>query len=417
MFYMSSMKYTEKNGVKLYNYRWVVIVSMFIVHCILNGVIIIMAGMAANVMQTFELNTQQFSLCNSVPFLAGFILGIPSGTLADRIGIRKVMVYGLAIATLGAIWRIFATDFWTLFLSSFVMGIALASLNANSAKLLRLWFPGRFMSVGMGVYVAGATVGSATALAIGQFVPMIPTFIACAILLALSTIIWAAFVKTHPDGEGSVKEPIVEHLGSVCKSKALWVTCLLMFLIMGLSLTQNGFQVAGMTAPTEAGGLGYDPVFVASMASLNNIFVSIGGIIMPSIAARLNNVKKVFVPSAFCIAVLLAIGWFSKNQYITLVCWLAGGILMGGVIPLAKTMPSLLPDIKPEHLGAAGGLQSTAQNLGAFLVPSFIVTPLAGDNFTNIFIGAIIIAALIGIFGFLYKDHGATPAGASIPEE
>jgi hypothetical protein len=52
---------------------------------------------------------------------------------------------------------------------------------------------------------------------------------------------------------------------------------------------------------------------------------------------------------------------------------------------MGKTLPALLPDIKLSHIGAAGGMQSMMQNLGAFLVPSLLVTPIctalaAGDT-------------------------------------
>ena len=403
------MKYTVKDGVKVYQYRWVIIACMFVVHCCLNGALLILGGAALNVMATFNLDPQGFSLCMSVSFLTGAILGIPSGALADRIGIRKVMIIGLVVATLGAVWRVFAVDFWSLFMSSFVMGVALAALNANSAKLLRLWFPGRFMSVGMGIYVAGATVGSATAIACGQFVDLHAAFIVLAVLLGVCAVIWAVFCRSHPEGEGGVREPVVEHLGTVCKSKGLWITCLLMFLIMGLSLTENGFQVAALTSSTGDGGLGWDPVLAATLTSATNVCVSIGGVIIPAIAARINKVKPVFIPAALAMALLVAVAWFCGNPVVTFACFLCQGVLMGGVIPIAKTLPGLLPDIKPEHMGAAGGLQSTCQNLGAFIVPSYIVTPLAGGNYTAIFVGAIILCVLIGLVGFAHKETGATP--------
>lgn len=58
------------------------------------------------------------------------------------------------------------------------------------------------MSVGMGIYVAGATVGSATAIACGQFVDLHAAFIVLAVLLGICTVIWALLCKSHPDGEG-----------------------------------------------------------------------------------------------------------------------------------------------------------------------------------------------------------------------
>lgn len=93
-------------------------------------------------------------------------------------------------------------------------------------------------------------------------------------------------------------------------------------------------------------------------------------------------------------------------------------IFVGGVLPLAKAMPAQLPDIKVEHVGAAGGLHSTMQNAMAFIIPSFIVGPLitGADGTMNYdmvqycyiaLTGLMVIAAL-----FLPKlaTGGAAPA-------
>ena len=98
---------------------------------------------------------------------------LQGGVLADRIGLGKVFFVSFAIAALGALGRCFALDYWSLFIASFFMGTGVAALNANSAKLLRLWFPGTANSFAMGVYTAGMSAGAALAIYVGSHLPEI----------------------------------------------------------------------------------------------------------------------------------------------------------------------------------------------------------------------------------------------------
>lgn len=399
----------------VYPYRWAILALVFLVHCVLNGAILVVAGMAAAVMPAFGIGPSEFALVASVPFLAGFVFGIPSGAWADRTSIRLVMSVGLAVATAGAVGRVFATDFASLFIWSFVMGFALAALNANSAKLLRLWFPGRLMGFAMGVYVAGATIGSAVAIGIGPSVPSIQTgFWAVAALMAFVTILWVLFAKRHPDGEGSVAEPVIAHLGAVLKCRNLWIASVLMFFILGLSLVENSFMSVGLNL-----GKGVEANEAALLTSLTNVSVSLGGFFLPVLAARIGRMRPCLMGTAIAAGALVLAGWFLPFSLVSYGIFFVQGVMMGGLIPLAKTLPALLPDIKPEHMGAAGGVQSMFQNLGAFVVPSYLVTPLAvalapsfGDNeYTVIFIGAACICVIIAFVAMFLPETGVSPDG------
>ena len=55
----------------------------------------------------------------------------------------------------------------------------------------------------------------------------------------------------------------------------------------------------------------------------------------------------------------------------------------------------LLPEIGPVYAGSAGGIITTLQVIGAVVVPTFIVTPLAGSNAKVLFGMAALCLALI----------------------
>jgi hypothetical protein len=55
----------------------------------------------------------------------------------------------------------------------------------------------------------------------------------------------------------------------------------------------------------------------------------------------------------------------------------------------------LLPEIGPVYAGSAGGIIATLQVIGAVLLPTFVITPLAGSNVTVLFGLAALCMALI----------------------
>ena len=167
-----------------------------------------------------------------MPFLAGVLFGILSGSLGDRYGTKIVMLIGLIIFVAGAFWRVFATDFISLCISSLVMGFALATLNSNSTKVIRLWFPGKAMGPAMGVYVCGACIGASVALKMGpSFAKSADAFLACAYAAVATLLIWFFLFRNHPDGEKSEEESSLQQIKSVLKEKNVWLIPIMIFFV------------------------------------------------------------------------------------------------------------------------------------------------------------------------------------------
>lgn len=377
------MNYKMVDGEKVYSYRWVMLALMCLACIVVNGSTLIFAGMAGTLLAPPEagglgFDSQQFAFLMSCSYLTGFLFCLVTGTWADRSGIRKVLIIGFAISAIGAVVRIFGSDsFLIMAVTSVVFGFGLASLNANSAKILRVWFPGNMVGVAMGFYLAAATVGCALAVPLAGAAPSISMcFTAVAVLSVVNVIAWIAFAKPHPDGEQPVVEPVMQHLGVVMKSKNLWVACLVIGFVMAAGAVNNGYLVAALNA---AKGVDYTSATLVS--SVCNLTCSVGGLLVPSICAKIHNEKKILIGLGAAIVVCIAIYWFALDGMATAVGIALVSVLVGGTLPLAKSLPAQLPDISKEHMGAAGGLHSTVQNAFAFLIPTFVVAPLCGLNY------------------------------------
>jgi MFS transporter, CP family, cyanate transporter len=401
---------TDSKEVKitLYPFRWAILFAAFALHACLQFGILIVPGMAVLLMGEYGLSPVEFSMISTMPYLTGFLFGIVSGTWADRKGIRQVMLVGIIIAFVGAALRCVSTDFTLLLVSSFLMGFALAALNANSAKLLGMWFPGKNTSVAMGIYIAGATVGAATALAIGpSFSVASSGFIVAAIAVLVAAVIWFALGKTHPHGEqATADESIMVHLGQVVKSKNVWLISIFMFFLFGCTVTEQTFSNAAFA------GLTGDVALAGAVSSVNTIAVGVGGIVMPMIVARMKSLKPIMIVFGILNGVLvgsiLLIG-FGPQTWILMVLQ---GALLGVLLPLGKTLPALLPDVKIKHMGAAGGLQSMLQNLGAWLIPAYVISPIVmaafGGSNEAVFIGAGICTVICSLCIVLVPETGTS---------
>ena len=82
------------------------------------------------------------------------------------------------------------------------------------------------------------------------------------------------------------------------------------------------------------------------------------------------------------------------------------GILMGISAPLLMAFPMLLAEIGPAYAGTAGGLIATLQLLGAFIIPAFVITPLAGTDYNILFALSSLFFALLGFVTLLLPELG-----------
>lgn len=395
---------------KLYGYRWVILVLAFLVHCGLQVAILITMGMGALMMGPgVGLSVTEFSMIATMPYLTGFLFGIIGGAWADRKSIRVVMIFGLSIAVVGTIMRTLSISFPVLLIASFLLGFSLAALNANSAKLFRLWFPGKWTSIAMGIYILGATAGGgAIAMKVGPMLtdPHTGFMIGAGCAIAC-LVLWIILGRTHPDGETNLDtvEPMTKYLGIVLKNRYVWVISLVMFFAFGASIVENNFLTAGMVEFTG------DPGVAGSLSAVNMIAVGIGGVAMPVLLGNVKKLKPIFFVAAMCMAVTDVLLFWIPFGGITWVMVILQGVFMGVVLPMGKTLPALIPEVKPEHLGAVGGIQSSFQNLGAWILPAYIIAPIAtmatGGTSLSLMIGGGIAVALAGIFIlFLPNDTG-----------
>ncbi len=361
---------------KLYPWRWAILIGMTILLISLQFSFIVPGGAALLVMQEYQCEPMMFSMIMSIPYFSGVLFCMAGGALADRVGLGKVFAFAFAVSLIGALARCFSIDYWTLFLSSFFMGMGVAALNANSAKLLRLWFPGTSNSFAMGVYTAGMSGGAALAIWFGSHVTVVQDAWWFSFgLMAVGVVAWFAVYRKHPDGEYRSVEPVGQYLRVVVRNKHVWAVAVVAFLVFGMTNVNGSYMVAAVTT------LMGDPALTSiagDMSTLNTIIACAASMALPVILAKVfKNMRAPFICCLVGTAICFALVFFLPYGPLTWFLFCMQPILMASVMPFTKMLPTLLPSVKPEQYGVVGGIQATLQNFGMFLIASYIISPLA----------------------------------------
>lgn len=399
-------------------WRWAILVGMTILLVALQFAFIIPGGAALMVMQEYQCEPMAFSMIMSIPYFSGVLLCIAGGVLADRIGLGKVFLVAFAIAALGALARCFVVDYWGLFIASFFMGTGVAALNANSAKLLRLWFPGTANSFAMGVYTAGMSAGAALAIYVGSHLPEIHQawWISFA-LIVVGLIAWFAVYRKHPNEHRST-EPVGQYAKEVLKDWHVWAIGITAFLVFGMTNINGSYMVPALT--TLMGDPAMAPV-AGDMSTLNTVIACVASMVLPVVFAKMfKNMRAPFIICLVGTAICFAIVFFLPYGPITWFLFCLQPVLMACVMPFTKMLPTLLPGVKPEHYGIIGGIQATFQNFGMFLIASYVVSPLAiaatgmvdgPMYYQGIYVGAACVCMVAVLSLFLFPNVRSSVAG------
>lgn len=104
---------------------------------------------------SFALSYAQSGLLVSAFSLSLGLSNAPIGALADKVGSRPVIVWGLVLTGLISAAVAFATEYWHLLVLLVVMGLIAGSYHAPAAALLARAFPDKSRGAAMGFHITG----------------------------------------------------------------------------------------------------------------------------------------------------------------------------------------------------------------------------------------------------------------------
>ncbi len=140
-----------------------------------------------------------------------------------------------------------------------------------------------------------------------------------------------------------------------------------------------------------------------SLPTFGGIF---GCFLGPMLCNRIGFMKPYLIVVGLLGAVATFWSWQMPIGSAIVVALIVAGFIQYSVQPLISALPMLLPEIGPVYAGSAGGIIATIQVLGAVVLPTFVITPLAGSNVTMLFGLAALSMALMIIPASLLPELG-----------
>jgi len=388
------------------SYRWIILALAWLVYFAFGLILSSMPPLVNVIAADLTLTYSEMGVILGSVILMYVPLSVPVGVGIDRIGQKKMITLGLVLISSSAILRSLVFSFETLFLVVFLFGFGGPTVSVGLAKVVASSFEGRERGLASGIYMTGAAVGSASALALTNslVLPLVGTwrnafsfYGLIGLLIALGWIILARESSDSPD-QINKQSPIREMVHALLEDKDVWIVA-----IIG-STTFLVFYGFGNWLPTLLEGKGMSPVDAGYLASIPTWVGLIGSAIIPGIA--LAGSRKPIIAGSLLIegASVYMVG-ISSGSFL-LVSLVIFGIISGAMMPLMLVVMMDLPEVGAEYTGIASGLFFSIGAIMGFIGPILVgyLTDLTSSFLPALVLLALVVEGMI-VFTLVLKEN------------
>ena len=191
---------------KVESYRWIVWLILAATYVFVTFHRMSAGVVRSDLEEAFKIGAAQFANIGSMYFYAYFIMQIPSGILADKIGPKKTVFIFSIIAALGSICFGLAPALGVAYISRFFVGIGVSVVFVCLIKIQSRWFYSRNFALMIGFAGLAANLGAIIAqtplvIAVETF-GWRRTFIYMGIIMVIFAILTLLFVRDDPTEMG-----------------------------------------------------------------------------------------------------------------------------------------------------------------------------------------------------------------------
>tara|TARA_B100000686_G_scaffold355195_1_gene470889 strand:+ start:1907 stop:3193 length:1287 start_codon:yes stop_codon:yes gene_type:complete len=108
----------------------------------------------------FSLNATTLGILSSLYFYSYVAMQIPTGILVDKIGPRKLIIYGGIVAFIGTLFLSFASTFYWAGIGRFLIGGSVAVAFVSTLKLTASWLQPKYYSLSAGFLLVAGMIGA-----------------------------------------------------------------------------------------------------------------------------------------------------------------------------------------------------------------------------------------------------------------
>ena len=181
----------------------------------------------------------------------------------------------------------------------------------------------------------------------------------------------------------------------VLTNKGVWMISICIMMVLGSTVTLSTFMPTALQSMYEM-----DTTTVGTIASMLTFGNCIGSVAGPIVFAKIKDVKLFVSGTALLSFLGILICWRSSSVILLYILVLFTGTMLGAAMPVFFSAPILLKGIGTKYAGSAAGVIATLQLLGAVLIPTYILTPIAGTNYRLLFTltsGCMIVMFICGL--------------------
>jgi sugar phosphate permease len=304
--------------------------------------------------------------------LAGVFIGLPSGMIVDRFGVKRTLTVLCILAGVFGALRGFSTNFASLAATMFVFGLMAAAAPSIVPKVTAEWFSGERLGLANGLLNFAWSIGAmvSTMFSATVFSPALGGWRNVMFLYAVPSValglLWL-FTGREPDKTENpelltIKTPFRQAISHVIRIKDVWILGLTTMTTWGASMGMMGYL------PLYLRNIGWTPTSADSAITAFSAVMSIGSIPMVLLSDKLKTRRGVLVLSISALVIGLSLLPYVSTTGIWLVI-IFTGFLRAGAGSLFNVMIFETKSVGSTYGGTATGLANTISMLGAFAAP------------------------------------------------
>jgi MFS family permease len=385
-------------------YRWVILCCSFLVLFVSNGMTI--GGIAVFDNQVLDalkgltgedISLGQLKARDGLMFLTAGLLGMAAGWLADKVGVKPLIIVGLALLAAGNYFYSQITSLTDIYVIHILFGLVLVTCGLIvNVYLVSRWFTkGRGLAIGL--MLSGSSLGNA-------FFPQLNTWLidlggwqqafewlALLPLVLLPVVFF--FVRSAPetagvDGGKPVQDVLYGYtFGQALKSRNFWIVGTMAFCtfysILGMSTTTFNFLSAE----------NYPPVIAATGVSILFIGGLVGKILSGWLAENFGRKQVLLISLALMLtgSFALVAAVFLRSELFIWIGLVGFGFGWGGIYTLIQLLSADLFGLK--SLGKILGAVNILDTLGGGLGP--VMTAVLFDRTGSFLVSFSVITGLL----------------------
>lgn len=370
----------------------VVLVVGLSVACVQYKVPTIMTAIAPQ----FHLTGDAASWLMSIFTLVGIFFALPSGSLAQRFGFKKVMLGASALIIVGSAIGLLAGDQGiVLIVSRAVEGISLTLITTCAPIAIQQCVRPERMGLATGLW---GCWGSGCAVIASVLTPQIfasagfeGVWIAFAAFAAVAAVLLLLFVRqpSTPQKAAQARAAAPRYAELLTKDVALFLTSFVVLNLITLALL--GMLPSVLMLPEK----GFTMEAAGFASTLASLLALVSTPLFGMLADKIGRVKPLLVLALCALGPCLFLMYTQTGTLFWIGAALLGLVGFGSIGLSIAAWMQIIP--RPELVSKGMGVLTLVQCLGQFL-GTFLVQPLLGPSFENWFFAGCVLMC-VGLLG------------------